>query len=618
MVKLYYAIVEVGGTSPGSGFEVDIDNDASVAALKKVIKKENKNKLKSVDAGELQLFLAKKDGAWLQSEDILRMWEKKIPERDYMIEELKDPVTKIRAIISSELPDGSIHVLVVVPMEDSERRWEELLSSLAWENPERLCGSSGCDWAYQGASELVETLKDPLVTHYKAWQVGNKDKRNHPLHLVLSGPGTGKSRMLDEMKNLLCAAAIESKDQALVGRMKSAYMFRVTFENGTQATGSLLNRDIPEYDISYRMLYQLSTGEKPWGDFVHSLKMYPQKHISIERVISILAKREGVDVKNMTVILCVDGLQMLVSDGTKTCDFNRVMSSICGFLNSSTAFAVCVCSATIEKPVRKALVDSSQNRLYLVPPVLCGEKVLETRTPTKKLLVGDMDGHGRALETLDSVCRKLKVGEEEINPGYVVDKVKAELQLVYPGLFDRRVFKPDTCKELVSAIISKRQYDVTDIIGKTSLTVDELRSFGLFRLTSEGRLECVFIFFVELIRMMPKLKGEMTNFDNHITRSVTTWQPFEYPVGFYRQVKSIAFRDTPLPLSKFHAGARFGKIDGVMITEPSPRELVQALHQHGTKSSSGVSVVTTDQHDDVMVSDMKTIIPQNLSDIVPT
>ncbi|KAG1711952.1 hypothetical protein DVH05_009192 [Phytophthora capsici] len=107
----------------------------------------------------------------------------------------------------------------------------------------------------------------------------------------------------------------------------------------------------------------------------------------------------------------------------------------------------------------------------------------------------------------------------------------------------------------------------------------------------------------------------MGNFDDRITRAVTTWQPFEYFMGFYRQVKSIAFRNTPLPLSEFHAGARFGKIDGVMITERSPREVVEASHQHKTKSSSGVSLVTTDQHGDVKVSDMKTIIINDTSNL---
>eukprot|EP00644_Phytophthora_capsici_P006305 jgi/Phyca11/569447/estExt2_Genewise1.C_PHYCAscaffold_320358 len=312
--------------------------------------------------------------------------------------------------------------------------------------------------------------------------------------------------------------------------------------------------------------------------------------------------------KKMTVILCVDGFQKLMNDGTKTCAFYRVMSSIFGFVNSSTAFSVCACSSTIAKPVMKVLSVSVQKCLYLVPPALCGEKVLETRTPTMKVLVGDMGGHGRALEALDSVLRKLNVGEEEIDPCYVVDMVNRKLQHEYPGLFDSRVFKPDTCKELVSAILLQRRYYVSDVIGETNLTVDELRSFGLFRLTSKGCLECAFIFLVELIRKMSKLEGELANFDDHITRSVTAWQPVEYFVGFYRQVKSIAFRNTPLPLSKFHAGARFSNIGGVLITEPSPRELVQALHQHGTKSSSGVSLVTTDQHGDVKVSDMQTII----------
>ncbi|KAG3165958.1 hypothetical protein C6341_g12221 [Phytophthora cactorum] len=54
MVKLFCAIVGVAG----SAFEVDIDEGASVAALKKKIKEEKPNKIQC-DADELQLFLAK-------------------------------------------------------------------------------------------------------------------------------------------------------------------------------------------------------------------------------------------------------------------------------------------------------------------------------------------------------------------------------------------------------------------------------------------------------------------------------------------------------------------------------------------------------------------------------
>lgn len=83
--------------------------------------------------------------------------------------------------------------------------------------------------------------------------------------LVLSGPGTGKSRMLDEMKALLCKAAVESNSQDLIKRMENAYIFRVTFENGTSTVGSLLDYENPELDIRFRMLYQLAKERKPWG-----------------------------------------------------------------------------------------------------------------------------------------------------------------------------------------------------------------------------------------------------------------------------------------------------------------------------------------------------------------
>ncbi|KAG1695984.1 Crinkler effector protein 8 [Phytophthora capsici] len=70
MVKLFCAIVGVAG----SVFEVDIDDGASVAALKDAIKNQNPNKLMNVDANDLQLFLAQKDKGngveWLTEKDV--------------------------------------------------------------------------------------------------------------------------------------------------------------------------------------------------------------------------------------------------------------------------------------------------------------------------------------------------------------------------------------------------------------------------------------------------------------------------------------------------------------------------------------------------------------------
>ncbi|KAG3056221.1 hypothetical protein PI125_g25596, partial [Phytophthora idaei] len=72
-------------------------------------------------ADQMQLFLAKKaNGAWLKSKDLLRMRKGEIPnevESCYMNEELEDPTDKICSKFPSEIPEGSIHVLVVVPKE---------------------------------------------------------------------------------------------------------------------------------------------------------------------------------------------------------------------------------------------------------------------------------------------------------------------------------------------------------------------------------------------------------------------------------------------------------------------------------------------------------------------
>ncbi|OQR89637.1 crinkler (CRN) domain-containing protein [Thraustotheca clavata] len=496
----------------------------------------------------------------------------------------------------------------------AEEQLEQLLSALEWREPKRLCASVGQDWPYQGASKLAAELTKPLAQHYNAWQHKNEDKQNHVIILVMSGPGTGKSRMLDEMKGLLCEAAVWSKNQALVKRMKSAYVFRVTFENGTAAVGSLLDGKNPEFDISYRMLYQLAKEkhEKEWPQFSWELKnTYSNLPLTIGKVIAILANLENVDsVKDMSVILCVDGLQKLVNDGTKSCDFYRVLTSICSFLNSSTAFAVCVCSATVQSPVDVALSESPQKRVFLVPAALCGDQVLKPRTRLEKQLVDDMGGHGRALETLqEALSHYTKEQLEEIDPASIVDEVCVALRLHYGDIFASAFFQaPLNCREVLAAILSRRRYDLFERVGHTDMTIDGLRSFGLFRWTREGYLECAFILLVMLMRKLPKKRGEVDSFDEHLTRSVLVWQRFEQFVSFYRRVKSIAYCQTPVELSTFHAGARFGSVNGVLIEELQPRTVVEAVHQHDSKSGVEDSTFFTNRDGGVNVSEMNTIV----------
>ncbi|KAG4040435.1 hypothetical protein PC123_g24025 [Phytophthora cactorum] len=68
-------------------------------------------------------------------------------ESRYMNEELEDPTDKISTILSSEIPEGSIHVLVVVPVDPTT-------VMLKQQNEED--GSSVHNAHYDGVIEIIE------------------------------------------------------------------------------------------------------------------------------------------------------------------------------------------------------------------------------------------------------------------------------------------------------------------------------------------------------------------------------------------------------------------------------------------------------------------------------
>ncbi len=178
----------------------------------------------------------------------------------------------------------------------------------------------------------------------------------------------------------------------------------------------------------------------------------------------------------MTVIFCVDGLQKLEKNGTKNCAFYHAFTALCGFFISSTAFVICVCSATAGMPFERALAGSTSKHVFLFPPALCGDEVLSVRTRIGKQFVEDMGGQGQALKALTEVLQAHNDRSlEEMDPTILFDKVCEALQRRYGEIFDSPLFRDaKVCQEVVVAILLCRTYDIFDPIGQTNLTVDEL------------------------------------------------------------------------------------------------------------------------------------------------
>ena len=121
-----------------------------------------------------------------------------------------------------------------------------------WKEPcDRFCDSQGHFWEYQSTPELTETIRGGLEHHHENTIAGSVDKLHHPLFLVLSGPGTGKSRLLDEFHRIACDTC---NCQELLYKLEEAYVFKVSFENGTRESNGEMSG---AQEIGARMYFQL-------------------------------------------------------------------------------------------------------------------------------------------------------------------------------------------------------------------------------------------------------------------------------------------------------------------------------------------------------------------------
>ena len=156
-----------------------------------------------------------------------------------------------------------------------------------------FCDSAGKEWPYQSNDILKSEIHTGLSQHYQYTLKGSVDKNVHPIFLVMSGPGTGKSRLLDEFLTLAQESC--SEDVGLRTRLEKTYVFKLNFDNGNHILDQPFVASIA---IRSRMYHQLHPQELGWVEFKseHTSKVEPYS------VLQTLASITGDTLDNPKVI----------------------------------------------------------------------------------------------------------------------------------------------------------------------------------------------------------------------------------------------------------------------------------------------------------------------------
>ncbi|CAG8702519.1 13720_t:CDS:2, partial [Funneliformis mosseae] len=292
-------------------------------------------------------------------------------------------------------------------------------------------------------------------------------------------------------------------------------------------------RDYESKAICNRIFFQLL---KQPNDSWNGFKI--RYNVTLEDVLRRIAKYRTQEVKDLNVIIILDGLQVAMDDTkdgknkSKNYLFYDCISILC-ILSFTDPFVIVCCTVTISIPIHGFLASSQQKRVFLPvtslqPPKINNIPVFNDSS-TMNMFIDDMGGHGHALEAL---------GEA------VVDKDMIKVNYI----------------DLINNVRLNLKYNYSD----------DVITYGLVRFESSdpdrvvGYLSCPYIWLWIMAHAYHENINDPLLRKPNIPPGCQYWQQhFEHFVAQFRSLKSNIYNyDNRVDLSVIHNGAthNFGQV----------------------------------------------------------
>jgi hypothetical protein len=523
-----------------------------------------------------------------------------VPSSDALNFTGSSPQTGNLLIITSDPQETLQKVIEAAEGESDEGK--KLRTSIS----QTLVSSTGADFSFSDRESSFEILASSLEKRFYCHKFRLRDKMLHKLPFLADGPGSGKSRFLQELpksfaayvKNLKQSFYINKDLPVVVGSylkdthaafddfkntLSSALFINISFGNGSVYTSDEMQIGIQK-SLCLRILYPFFAHRYP--SYSYLLFDYLKKGISLpnlsfENTLDLLGK------DRKCIVLGIDEVNVLHMVSKDL--FKQLFSLVGSISCSHPSFFVPVLAGTVVGPMMEVVSNSMYPPLHIPLPLLSFDSCVHILSVKDQRLaeqvktddslrqvVSEIGGHCRALEILYEALEKFS-NKSSHHLDNIISSVVNTLSSLYP------ISKiPLFGKAIAYYFLSMRVVEEKKVSEfESPLTFLNLEEYGILklhrRLDNSIRVKIPFIF---VLCYLEYSDDEYSKFWVRLLISNKMyWQPWEEFNCSYMAFRLSLYAKlgiSTIPIAEFLSGAKMNISEDIILKIPSIHDIKTA------------------------------------------